>query len=425
MKKLILLSLLSVVIFSGCGSSDNQDNNQNNNQKMIAITGQISSPSKSNVQHIKYDTPTLANAAKVLVFYGNKYALTNITNGSFITQAPEGSASCLVFLDANNQFIGNLFAGGINVLPLVNLGSTTSIDLSTLTLDGTRVIPANDPIGSTIQLTTQELDFLNNVGVYYQTLAKNIDMDNDGSPDILNGDQIRVNSVINMRAGTFGTDTKQVQMLAPANFVVNTGIRMAGAIGMYDKNFTTTFSGPAGTPYTDIQTSWSTQAQDEFIFICSRMDKPGGIGQYPTRPFADGVYSFQLNKNQLYTFNFSNINMQNYLMIIKPTIHTDNNGYITKISYEFVFPDGTPADPRNLIQGYIRTQIGNNTGTQLYEGHPLYGTFSADGNYDYYNESIGTKINISNVNQCNFAFIDILGNEYEYSWVDDMSKYKN
>lgn len=417
MKKLVLLSVLVVFIFSGCGSSDNQ--------KMIAIKGQISSPSKANGQRVKSSAPTLADATKVLVFYGNKYDLATISNGSFTSQAPAGSAACLVFLDANNQFIGNLYAGGINVLPLVNMGSASSIDLSTLTLDGTRVIPANDPIGSTIQLTTQELNFLDNVGAYYQTLAKNIDMDNDNSPDIINGDQIRVNSVVNMRAGTFGTETKPVQMLSPANFVVNTAMRVAGDIGLFDKNYTATFSGPAAAPYSDIQISWSTQAQNEFIFMFQRMNQPGGLGQYPSYPFVDGVYSFQLNKNQLYTFNFSNINMQNYMMIIKPTIHTDNNGYITKISYEFVFPDGTQADPHNLIQGYIRTQIGNNTGTQLYEGHHLYGTFSAGENYDYYNETIGTKIKLSNVNQCNFAFIDILGNEYEYSWVDDMSKYQN
>ena len=240
---------------------------------MIVIKGQITNPAKLNSQRIKSSTPTLADAAKVLVFYGNKYDLATISNGTFTSKAPAGSAACLVFLDANNQFIGNLFAGGINVLPLVNMGDASSIDLSTLTLDGTRVIPANDPIGSTIQLTTQELDFLKNVGAYYQTLSKNIDMDNDNSPDIINGDQIRVNSVVNMRAGSYGTDTKTVQMLSPANFVVNTALRVAGDIKMFDENFTPTFSGPAGNPYSDIQVSWSTQAQDEFICMLPIMHK--------------------------------------------------------------------------------------------------------------------------------------------------------
>lgn len=393
---------------------------------MIVIKGQIASPSKTTAQRVKSTAPTLADAAKVLVFYGNKYELFNITNGAFTSQAPMGSATCLVFLDANNRYIGNLFAGGINVLPLVNLasGDKTVIDLSSLTLSGTNVIPANDPIGSAIHLTTQELDFLTNVGAYYQTLSKNVDMDNDNSPDILDGDQIRVNSIINMRVGSFGTDTKKPVMLATDKFVLNTGLRIAGDIKMWDKNFTTSLSSPALRATINL-----SQAQDmnpgsninEFIYIFNQNSTPQMHGDMP---FSNGVYTFQLNKDRKYTFNFANINMQNYMMIIKPTVHTDKNGYITKFTYEFMFPDGTTANPHNLIQGYIRSQINSFNYTQLYEGHHLYGTFSADEDYDYYNETISKKIRLSDVSQCNFAFIDILGNEYEYGWVDDLSKYQ-
>ncbi len=418
-----LVKLLTIcLLLTSCGLFDSQ--------KMIAIKGQISSPAKSTAQRVKSANPTLADAAKVLVFYGNKYALVNISNGSFTSQAPEGSAACLVFLDANNQFIGNLFAGGINVLPLVNMGNASSIDLSTLTLDGTRVIPANDPIGSTIQLTTQELNFLTNVGAYYQTLAKNIDMDNDGSPDIINGDQIRVNTIINMRVGSFGTDSKQPVMVPSDKFVVNTNLRIAGDIKMWDKNFTVSLASPVLQSTINL-----SQAQDtnpgpeinEFIYILRQNAPPGSQNPFDGQllPFPDGVYTFQLNKDRQYTFNFANINMQNYMMIIKPIVHTDKDGYITKISYEFVFPDGSTANPRNLIQGYIRTQIGDHSYKQLYEGHHLYGTFSAGENYDYYNETISTKIRLSDVSQFNFAFIDILGNEYEYSWVDDLSNYQH
>ena len=422
MKTLIRL-LIACVLFTSCDGFSLF-------QKKITIKGKISTSSKSSAQRAKSSTPTLADAAKVLVFYGNEYDLVNISSGSFTSQAPAGSAACLVFLDANNKFIGNLFAGGINVLPLVNMGNTSSIDLSTLTLDGTRVIPANDPIGSTIQLTSQELDFLTNVGAYYQTLSKNIDMDNDNSPDIIDGDQIRVNTIINMRVGSFGTDSKQLVMVTPDKFVVNTNLRIAGGIKMWDKNFTVSLASPVLQSTINL-----SQAQDtnpglgitEFIYILHQNAPQGSQNPLDGQllPFPDGVYTFQLNKDRQYTFNFANINMQNYMMIIKPIVHTDKDGYITKISYEFVFPDGTTANPRNLIQGYIRTQIGDHSYNQLYEGHHLYGTFSAGENYDYYNEAIGTKIKLSDVTQCNFAFIDILGNEYEYSWVDDLSKYQN
>lgn len=415
MKNLILFSII-IFSFTACDGFFLF-------QKMITIKGKVSTASKAKGNFVKSSgILTLADANKVLIYYGNKYALANLSNGSFSVQAPAGSATCLVFLDSNNQFIGNLFAGGLNVLPLVGLGNTSSIDLSTLTLEGTRIIPANDPIGSTIQISAQEISFMQQVGAYYQTLSKNLDMDNDGSPDIINGDQLRVNSVVNMFAGSFGVDLKAPVMLSPENFVVNYGLRIAGAIAMYDINQTVSLTNQSTQK--QIPLSWDPIKADpsqlnkinEFILVFQQNIQQQNQSQPNTLPFADGVYSLQLTKDRQFTFNFSNINMQNYMMIIKPTIHSDNNGNITKISFEFVFPDGKPANPHNLIQGYIRSQINDNNYNQLYEGHHLYGTFTADDNYDYYNETISKKIAVSQVNQCNFAYIDILGNEYEFSW---------
>jgi len=415
MKKIILCLFITIFTTSCDGFSLFQ--------KMITIKGKISTTTKVKGNYVKSSgTLTLADARKVLIYYGNKYALANINNGSFSVQAPAGSATCLVFLDANNQFIGNLFAGGLNVLPLVGLGSTTNIDLSTLTLDGTRVIPTNDPIGSAIQISEQEISFMKAVGAYYQTLSKNLDMDNDNSPDIVDGDQIRINSMVNFLAGTYGTDSKTNNMLSPENFVVDYGLRIAGAIKMYDIDYTVSLINQETN--VALYMSWdpvkadpsSKNKIDEFILVFQKNNQQMGNNQPNTLPFEDGVYKFQLNKDRQYTFNFSNINMQNYMMIIKPTIHADNDGYITKISYEFVFPDGKEANPHNLIQGYIRSQINDKNYNQLYEGHHLYGTFSADDNYDYYNEKIPTKIKLTDVNSCNFAYIDILGNEYGFSW---------
>ncbi len=101
------------------------------------------------------------------------------SDGSFSGRAPLGSASCVVFLTENNEYIGNLFVGGCNLLPLVSMDDKIDeIDFSTLTLSGTRVIPANDPIGTTIKLTDKEMAFLNQIDSYYEALAKNIDMNN-------------------------------------------------------------------------------------------------------------------------------------------------------------------------------------------------------------------------------------------------------
>ncbi|NLB02605.1 MAG: hypothetical protein GX841_04325, partial [Bacteroidales bacterium] len=164
MKKLLYFLLFSIALFS-C------DKDYVRIEK-IRIRGKISTGAM-NAPAMTTRAPeagySLADAAKVLIFYGNEYDMVDIKNdGSFSGRAPLGSASCLVFLTSDNQFVGNLFAGGCHLLPLVAMDkNVTSIDLSTLSLSGSRVIPANDPIGTTIMLTDKELAFLTQVDKYY------------------------------------------------------------------------------------------------------------------------------------------------------------------------------------------------------------------------------------------------------------------
>lgn len=416
MKKITVIFIALLILTSCEGLADLF-------QKKITISGKISSGSKVSANHVKSSANafTLADATKVLAYYGNKYSLTTINKGSFSIQVPDGSATCLVFLTDNNQFIGNLFAGGLNVLPLVGLGSTTSIDLSTLSLEGTRVIPANDPIGSSIQISAKEVEFMQSVSAYYQTLSKNLDMDNDGSPDVVDGDQVRVNSIINMICGSFGTDSKPAVMLDTAQFALNYGLRLAGSKSMYDKDYAVSLI--YNNDNSSIPLQWdplkadpnllNSAFQTEYILIFQRSQSSQTEG---ASPFKDGVYNFKLSSKHQYNFNFSNINMKNHMMMIKPTLHRDKDGYISKISYDFIFPDGSAANPHNLIQGYIRSQLVGANYSQLYQGHPLYGTFTADDNYDYYNETLTKKIKLADINTVNFAYIDILGNEYSFNW---------
>ena len=74
----------------------------------------------------------------------------------------------------DNRFIGCLNAGGLNVLPLVSLkdGDNTIIDLSSLTLAGKLVIPANNPIGDEIDLNDGEVNWYKELGAYYESLSQ-------------------------------------------------------------------------------------------------------------------------------------------------------------------------------------------------------------------------------------------------------------
>ncbi|MFT3751609.1 MAG: hypothetical protein QM800_01615 [Paludibacter sp.] len=410
MKKYILLLAVSCFLVSCNGLFDNT--------RKIVIKGKISK--SSNVQAMKVrseSTLTLADAKKALIFYGNEYNLVDIdANGSFSGKAPVGSATVVAFLTADNQFIGNLFAGGMNVLPLVGLpDDLTSIDLSTLTLDGNRVIPANDPVGTEIQLSAEELNFMQQVSTYYESLAKNIDMDKDGKPDVLGGNQILVNSLVYVTVGKYGRNSTAPFLLDTAQFKVNYSMRIEGDKSLYDKEFSPILEGPAGAPYSNIKSETRT-GPDCFIsmFNTTGFDMMQHlIGTY--LPFENGVYTFTLSEKNKYTFTHINVDMGNYMVIVVPTFHADNAGYISKVTYEFQLPDGTKINPRNLLSSYIRIQLNSAQYNQLYEGLHLYGAYDLE-NYDFYNEKIEAKVKLSDVSTVGLAYIDLLGNEYQMNW---------
>ncbi|MGD0757211.1 MAG: hypothetical protein ABR927_19370 [Bacteroidales bacterium] len=118
MKKTILFILLVSFLIS-C----HKDNNSNSNG--IVIKGNIPANRPTKRSLLTNDNSlTLADAKSVLVFYGEQYSVSEITNGSFSTSAPMGSAAALIFLDENNHYIGNLNVSGLNMLPLVNLSNS-------------------------------------------------------------------------------------------------------------------------------------------------------------------------------------------------------------------------------------------------------------------------------------------------------------
>lgn len=410
MKKYILLVAASVFLISCNGLFDTT--------RKIVIKGKIAK--SSNVQSMKVRSEsayTLADAKKALIFYGNEYNLVDIdANGSFSGKAPVGSATVVAFLTADNQFIGNLFAGGMNVLPLVGLTEDlTTIDLSTLTLEGNRVIPANDPVGDQIRLTEEELSFMQQVSTYYESLAKNIDMDKDGEPDILDGNQILVNSLVYVTVGKFGRNSSVPVLLDTAQFRVDYSMRIEGDKGLYNDKFTPVFQGPVNAPYSNIKSETRT-GPDCFISMFNRSDFGLPQGTKNTYlPFENGIYTFTLSEKNKYTFTHTNVDMSNYMVIVVPTFHADNAGYITTVTYEFQLPDGTKINPRNLLSSYIRIQLNSAQYNQLYEGLHLYGAYDLE-NYDFYNEKIEAKVKLSDVSTVGLAYIDLLGNEYQMNW---------
>ena len=381
-------------------------------QRKVKIKGVID---KSAKMKKGYKGPMLKDAKKVLIFYGLDYDLANIGNdGSFTGKAPLGSATVVAFLTGNNEFIGNLFVGGLNFLPLNVAGNNVStIDLSTLTQDSTRIIPANDPIGTQIILSQDELEYMQQIGSYYEALAKNIDMNNDGQPDILQHGIIMVNTMQNFNAGLFGLNSTLPVIKADSTIISSFLIHVVGDNGWISNTSNTTaenatLSGPAGNPYTDIHNAGNSYINNkEFKLNFSRGQQWAGPA------FGPGEYTLTLD-NQDYTYNYSNITMDQYTVLAIPTLQTDASGTITHVKLEYKMRNGTTVNPRFLMTSTIKIQFNDANGMGLYELRNEDGVPPAS--YDLYSIAIPEPYNISAVNNVSISYFDLFGNEIIGGW---------
>ena len=291
MRNLCLIIAISIII-AGCGKNDDAESNY----AKIVIKGNISGSNLKSTGLKSTGALSLSDAKKVLVFNSTGYELFNIKDSAFTAKAMSGTATALAFLDADNKYIGALCAGGLNVLPLVSLkdGDNTVIDLSNLTLDGTRVLPANNPIGNEISLNEEEIAWYKELGAYYESLSKNIDADNDGVPDILDKKEFNISTIFDIYCGSWGLNDTPPQINDADHFFINYAMRIAGGKALIPSNENIVLSGPETSPYNDITQPHYATGPDCFIAFFKR-ETPAPPG-YPFGsaflPFAQGhLYS--------------------------------------------------------------------------------------------------------------------------------------
>jgi hypothetical protein len=428
MKNVLFLVLLSIIL-AGCkknsvdpnNNSENSNNsNQNsNNSAGVIIKGTISasSLSKRTLTNVT-DTVSLSDAKKVLVFNGNSYNLFEIVNGSFTASATMGTATALAFLDTNNTYIGNLCTGGLNVLPLVSLkdGENTTIDLSTLTMTGDNVVANHNPLGDEIGITNAEINCLKEVSGYYESLAKNIDADNDGIPDVLTNTQINISTIFAISVGTWGRNSAPALWTDTTNYYFNYMLSLAGGTGLTFSNGNISLSGPAESPYTDIALHGSMinpSSNTGFLATFKRevaapLSAPWGS---TFLPFKKGIYTVTLDGSRSYTLNYSNLNMKYNLVFVIPTAHTDSTGKLTSLTFEYKLPNGTPVNPANLLTDVM---------IQLFDinHNVIFGNYQdrLTSKTSFTSYTFSTPLDISTLWQMDVWYDDILGNQYDIIW---------
>lgn len=409
MKNLVLFILVSLLLVS-CKKDDNSNNSG------IAIKGSIPQGMRKSAENSIDGSVSLSDAKKVLVFSKYYYKLYDITDGSFSVSGQIGTGVALIFLDEDNKYIGNLSSQGLNMLPLGNLtnGDNTQIDLSTLTLVGNSVIPAHDPLGNEIIISETEINSLKSISTYYQSIAKNIDADNDGIPDVLSNKQLVVSSIFARYSGHWGQNNTPPLIKNESQCFINYSLEIQGGSGLTFSDGNIALSGPADDPYTDI-TTWGSSINpgDGSGFIstyCIQAQAPEGAPWGTSfLPFRQGTYTLTLDGNRSFTLDYSNIDAKYNLVIIAPTLHTNGEGKLTSITFEYKLPDGTVINPASMLTN-VMVQCTDSQMYQFYNSPRL----ASDSDFSVLN--LDSPLDISSLNGIDIWYDDLLGNQYNIIW---------
>ena len=410
MNKNILILILFVTII-GCQKNTDQQGSG------VLIKGTIGNGGKGIAKSsLAANSLSLSDAKRVLIIFGDQSKISEINNNSFSVNVPGGSATALIFVDADNHYIGNLSVSGLNILPLVNLseGENTVIDLSTLTLLGTSVIPSNNPIGTSIMITEEDIAVLKEIGSFYEAIAKNIDTDNDGVPDNFDGKQIIVNSQFSVAGGKWGLNSSPAAVVDMSQLIINYGIRIKGWKNLIPQNLNISLTGPEGDPYSDIQYNGYNYQNNCGCFdtFFSRYVNANQGGQLQP-PFRNGVYTFTMDGTNKHTINYASISATQFLVIAVPVVKTSDDGKITRVEIEYMLPDKTPVECSKYVTT-LMIQFGSGT-SQLYQEGRIFDLMNVLP--DFKNVSISKDVYLKDVTGINIGYTDLVGNVYNISWM--------
>ncbi len=399
--KNLVLALLILGLLTSCGKF--------NSSSSVTIKGEISGTLKKGT--------SMSDASKIYVIKVHVGTLllsfVDIIDGSFTINSEEGIVTSLVFLDEDDQYIGTLSPQGLNLLPLCNLSDwiNTVIDLKTLTLEGTSVIPSHDPLGNEIIITEDEINRLKEIDGFFESLAKNIDADNDGILDVLNDKQLYIANRFDIsNAGHWGENNESPNPYDDALNSLTYMLHIQGCSG-FSYPDSIVISGPPDQP------------SQEYGLICFDSDEDGGFmsviskkGEDCFVPFESGTYTINIDDNP-YTMDYSRIDAERSLVFVIPTLHTNDEGELVSISLEYKLADGTNIDPVNILTD-VGLQFSDISHNQFYDTPRLVNSEIANCDYviGLYSYKLDTPLDISTLDGISVGYSDLLGNTYAINW---------
>ena len=440
MKKMFIL-LFPALLFCSCESLF-QDIDYLFLDKVV-LKGKISNTKASSpLQRAPSDNEfTLADAAKVMVFYGNQYQIIEIkSDGSFSGKVPLGNSTLVTFLTGDNQFIGNLYTGGLNFLPLQGLEEEIDlIDFSTLTLDNKRVIPENDPVGKSIKLTEAELSFMKEVGKFYESMAKNIDMNNNKIPDLYEDITIFLSTSRQFDGGECGIKGEKEAKITGTYDLKGTNIlKIEGYVDWFSEKIigiskNATLTGPAANPYNDIINNSNQEFDD------NERDKEWygvDFARQNNDLFETGTYTLHIDKQDFSFDYYFDLNMKDFWVFAVPTLVVDSKGYVTEVEIEYQLKDGRKVKPERVLSSSISLNINvfsYDSSMDVYDSWSMSGNGKTGEaaiveivrrnalenlrkNYNHYKIELPKPIKLSNIESVGTSYLDMFNNSAGNSW---------
>lgn len=326
MKQLSFIGLLvALFLISGCKKEKDQDKDDDDIVGTpVMISGEVDMSATS--------------VARVLALSStNTHKLVDVVNNHFSIELDNGKPWGLVFLDNASQPLGVLSMGnGIDALPLHYISAGVSaIDLLVITRNGNVFTPAHNPLGSEIQLTSQQMIAVASMDDYLVAVLKNPDVNGNGQIDLLEGKFFKLSVIYFIKPGTFSGAA-----LTPS---IDTNTLIEGYklfLTAEDQSFPETvyFTGPGGSQLSNTGSEGYLSFTDNRVYSTPYQYNLMGTGSYIP---PGGTYTIQYGGSTL-TFNLADQSyVNNNIVYPWPTLALNSNGTMNSMSWVYRILSGT------------------------------------------------------------------------------------
>jgi hypothetical protein len=280
---------------------------------------------------------------------------------------------------------------------------------------GTNVIPSHDPFDKEIIISDPELNSLKVLSKFFESLAKNIDADNDGILDMLSDKQIYIKSQFIILGGKYGLNSQEPSIADTAASTIQYNTYINGALG-FTCPTSASLSGPEGDPYQAIYTGHLQSLDNNGHGFGTGF----GIGNQPgieNQSFKAGIYTLTLD-GKPYTLSFSNIDAKFNLVFAAPTLITNAEGKLISISMSYLHSDYTAVDPENILTD-LMIQINDTVSTRIFDTPWLKSKHSTHVGNDVvglYTFTLPSPVDISGIGFIDIVYNDLLSNLYFIQW---------